>query len=59
MNSPSVCFFSVYIRCGFYIPVENLVKSVDPSVFTHENNANPAERIDVEYIYGFVMLGGL
>jgi len=39
--------------------VENLVKSVDPSVFTHENNANPAERIDVEYIYGFVMLGGL
>jgi len=45
--------FSVYfILCGFYIPVQNLVKSLDPSVCTHISNVNPAERIFVKFGLG-------
>jgi len=43
---------SFYINCGFYILVENLVKSPDPSVCTHVNNANTAERIFMKFGLG-------
>ena len=43
---------SFYIHCGFYSPVENLVKSLDPSVCTHVNNAKTLERVFVKFSLG-------